>query len=429
MTARAAWIRVDVRSVNDGRVLVFSDPNTDRGKVEVEVEESDLEKARAEASGAIVRFREAVGGEPRPKGAAAALQELHDDMFTIATGTMASYRKLVDLREFLDVPRGWWNRQNAPVRVVEVVGRDDGFPFELLPLFDHRPITRGRALSRHELRKSARRFLGFTCVVRRLGRQRVATGPPLSSRPLNVSLMRHASLEGVRIEEEYFVKLGPQVVALDGPWPGPELDEDHVINGVGDALFDGRHRLIGPREKRMTQIHHFACHCVTDGDPLNDALVLAATGTGHRVVPLKRIVSGYGERDMRLRAAGEADPHDERAGSPPRGLVFLNACGTAAVNPARLTSFPRSFRNGHHRGVIGVETAIPDGAATMYSMCFYRQLLAGDSVGEAMVKARVRLLEEYGNPLGLLYTLYADPDLTVSDPVPEAELATPTLGI
>lgn len=55
-----------------------------------------------------------------------------------------------------------------------------------------------------------------------------------------------------------------------------------------------------------------------------------------------------------------------------RPLVFLNACGASAVDPATSGSFPKFFLAHRFLGVIGTETAIPDKVAATFSESFTR---------------------------------------------------------
>ncbi len=51
---------------------------------------------------------------------------------------------------------------------------------------------------------------------------------------------------------------------------------------------------------------------------------------------------------------------------------------------------------------------------------FYLNLIRGYPVGEAIYRSRWSLVKRYNNPLGILYTFYADPDIRVRKPEPEA---------
>ena len=72
--------------------------------------------------------------------------------------------------------------------------------------------------------------------------------------------------------------------------------------------------------------------------------------------------------------------------------------------------------------VVGPETLVPDKTAAEYARHFYRALFGRRTLGEAVVLARRDLLAERGNPLGLLYVLYGDPDVTIDKPIPHEVL-------
>jgi hypothetical protein len=78
------------------------------------------------------------------------------------------------------------------------------------------------------------------------------------------------------------------------------------------------------------------------------------------------------------------------------------------------TSFPRFFlQDNRNRGFIGTETNVPDAFAANFSRYFYSGLLNGLNLGEAIYEAKWAMLKNC-NPLGILYTNYADPELRVS---------------
>src|SRR5262249_16558101 len=103
-----------------------------------------------------------------------------------------------------------------------------------------------------------------------------------------------------------------------------------------------------------------------------------------------------------------------------RPLVFLNACRGAQVRPGAITSFPHFFlhpkKGCGSRGVIGTEANVPDYFAAAFSELFYLYLLSGDNLGEAIFNTKRHLLREQVNPLGILYTIYAYPNIRVQLP-------------
>jgi hypothetical protein len=99
--------------------------------------------------------------------------------------------------------------------------------------------------------------------------------------------------------------------------------------------------------------------------------------------------------------------------------VFLNACGSGDLDPAGANSFPELFlkKDFGFLGFIGTETIIPDEFAGLFSEVFYEYLLAGMSIGDALRAARWNLLKLHHNPLGIVYSLYAEPEIRVRHPV------------
>jgi hypothetical protein len=420
MTAHREVVTITVKPGVGGHLLEFKATKKTIKPVEVTLPGDKLETARSEVAYALERFMDEVTNELRPdhERVVRALRELHRRMFSIGGGLMkqgstgmAEIRKL-----FVQAWPSWKNPSaRVPLVIVQVEDKNgiaedvNYFPFELLPVFDHREVD-GIA-DRIGLVKYARRFLGSTCAVRRT-RGRLGDGKNLPSSPLLLTLLHHAGLPGAALETEFFDGARPHV-DVDGPWPQPGLSEDDVVNGVVNVLFDPRRRVLAKPNGDPVQIHHFACHCETWGASVDYALVLAGEDEEDRLVALHRLDSGYGDRLQDLEEHGSASKTRTDG-----ALVFLNACGSAFMDPARVTSFPQWFLRNGHRGVIGTETVIPDEVAAHYARCFYRELLTGTSLGSALVKARLHLLSEFGNPLGLLYVLYADPHITVEDPVP-----------
>ena len=68
--------------------------------------------------------------------------------------------------------------------------------------------------------------------------------------------------------------------------------------------------------------------------------------------------------------------------------------------------------------VTGVTTwsDVPDDVAFAMSWRFYEAFLRGETVGAALREARVRLLLEKKNPLGLPYTVYGDSRFRLTRP-------------
>jgi hypothetical protein len=96
---------------------------------------------------------------------------------------------------------------------------------------------------------------------------------------------------------------------------------------------------------------------------------------------------------------------------PPRPLVMLNGCRTAAVLPDKAMDLVTQFvRLAHAAGVIGTEITIFESLAQRFAECFLDELLKGSTLGAAIRHSRLVLLRD-GNPLGLAYVPFAMHDL------------------
>jgi CHAT domain len=313
-------------------------------------------------------------------------------------------------RLFVGAFPDWQHATEVPS--VEVEGPAEGLPFELMPVFDlSRPGTMD------DIEQFARRFLAFSTVVRRVpyisgGATKVGlgAGQRLENRPkLPITFLWYAPMSGARQEYEFFARRSAHI-ELNGPWPPPHLDSDTVLETLTDVLFDPARRFQPAAGGPHVQIQHFACHCDTGSDDPAEYELELAGGEGESW----RITLGELNMAFLDRQRGE------KATSRP--LVFLNACGSAHLDPWRVYSWPEWFMQNGHRGVIGTGTLIPDRAAARFAGFLYEALLSRRPLGEALVLARRRLLHEFGNPLGLLYVLYADPDIILDKPIPKESL-------
>jgi hypothetical protein len=96
----------------------------------------------------------------------------------------------------------------------------------------------------------------------------------------------------------------------------------------------------------------------------------------------------------------------------PQPVVFVNGCHTIAMDPRLILDFASTFVISlHAAGVIGTEITIFEPLACEFAEEWLRRFLVlGETVGEATLKTRLKLLKE-GNPLGLVYTAYTNPSL------------------
>ena len=89
----------------------------------------------------------------------------------------------------------------------------------------------------------------------------------------------------------------------------------------------------------------------------------------------------------------------------------MNACETGNLNPLYTSYFAKAFLKCGARGVVATECAVPDAFAADFAEQLYTHLLAGEPLGESLLAARRYFLENYHNPSGLLYSMYAPPTI------------------
>jgi hypothetical protein len=362
-----------------------------------------LDSARTEVSENLRQFKEDVGPRLAPGAdrVKRAFRELFSRTSVLAKRLMPhGSADLFRVRQLFEGAFPQW-RDYKGVPLVQVEGPASGFPFELLALFGG-PSPK----SVDDIALYARRFLAFSTAVWRVpyvvgAPGGVSSGQELQAQgPLPVSLIWYQPFAGAQREHKYFADR-PDLVELNGPWPELGMRAaDTVVEELGGVLYDPHRRFAHIDAGSELQIQHFACHGRTeDAHPAGYELTLAGGANEPWPIPL----------------AALDDDFDKRTDGIPRvrPLVFLNACGSGHIDPVRMYSWPHWFLQNGHRGVIGTETLVPDVVAARFSEFFYDELLAQRPLGAALVLARRKLLHEFMNPLGLLYVLYADPDLTV----------------
>ena len=141
---------------------------------------------------------------------------------------------------------------------------------------------------------------------------------------------------------------------------------------------------------RNLHVAHFACHAKPNkaGEPADESFLLLSNS-----FPVSL-------REFRVyELTLDGDP-----------LAILNACDTGVRDPLQTSSFVSTLLDCGARGVIATECEVPDVFAAVFAKHFYTRFLKGQKLGDAMLYMRRYLLRRYRNPLGLLYSLYADPD-------------------
>ena len=316
------------------------------------------------------------------------------------------------LKKFVQTSFTLWRTTGLVPRVGMYAPFEAMMPVELLPLLDESNLA---LVSVPQRRGAAfRRFLGFSsAVARRLTADvseddatREMYSNVLRSVPaLPMKLFHHgAELAAAAAELDYLMAASIGT-AVEGPWPEVVVNEAEAQGMAIGAMYNPS-RSFGSRPRLVPdQVQHYACHCEVDVDsPESSSIRLAGADSQEVSLTLKELAVGFSRLE---------ESSDSRRADVPMPLVFLNACGSSIVNARNSISFPRHFLYWRSRGVIGTEAAVPDQVASEFAQLFYRALLDGTPTGEALYWARLLLLERRGNPLGIIYSYFGDPSLTV----------------
>jgi CHAT domain len=102
---------------------------------------------------------------------------------------------------------------------------------------------------------------------------------------------------------------------------------------------------------------------------------------------------------------------------PSAPLVFVNACESGDLSPNFYDGFVPYFLAKGARGVIGTECKTPGLFASEWAQAFFDRFFTGEQLGTTILTLRRQFLAEHGNPLGLLYGVYCDPDTRVDPAV------------
>jgi len=93
--------------------------------------------------------------------------------------------------------------------------------------------------------------------------------------------------------------------------------------------------------------------------------------------------------------------------------VFINACESAQMSPAFYDGFVPYFMAKGARGVVGTECQTPALFAAEWAERFFERFLGGEALGELFLGLRQDFLNQYGNPLGLMYAVHCDGDTQI----------------
>lgn len=317
-------------------------------------------------------------------------------------------------------PSPGWDPNSLAPKVIQVktsVGY--GLPIDLLPLLD--PMTPRPVENLNDLGRTAASFLGFSAIVKR-----TFGDPP--KRPLRIDNTdsfplkmfwdgRSDRLPTANKAKRFFEESGPYFDLKGGPWPNGQesKDVDKFCEEVVQYLGNPETSIDGQTGHRPDQLCYFFCHCDTSAPNSNDHVLYLGNDkrfSGQRPVTLRCLKDGLWQLNLRNLALGR-EPG-------PRPLVFLNACASASLNPAAATSFPKLFLSEDmgFLGFIGTEASVPDAFGSEFAEVFFREFVGGLPLGRALHAARWYMLKTWKSPLGILYTLFAEPEIETRTKVP-----------
>ena len=312
---------------------------------------------------------------------------------------------------------GWDFNPLAP-KIIEIrTSLDYGIPFDLLPLFDldkPRPVN-----TMDDVARVAGAFLGFSSVVKRH-----FPGISLDYRTLRidnldsfaVKMFWNVSLPGAHAAKSFFVENGLHFDLKGGPWPnGTEAkDEFAFCEEVARFLSDPNTSFDGDTRHGKDHLCYFYCDCDTSSGNYEDHALFLGSGKWYRshcpvrLYNLKDELHLHNQKNLRAGRVFASRP-----------LVFLNACGSASLDPSSAGSFPELFLSGNmgFLGYIGTEATVPEVFGRIFAEVFYRNFVGGLPLGQALYKTRWYMLRKFRSPLGLLYTLFADPEIEVRNKI------------
>jgi hypothetical protein len=174
-------------------------------------------------------------------------------------------------------------------------------------------------------------------------------------------------------------------------------DLERLYSGAQVSIdyFDDRKRVLQSLKHGSEHVYYFFCH----GEIAHDEFRLKLGPSGH---------PGY-------ISANNLNPPEDGWHDAVHPLIILNGCETMAVTPELLHGFMGTLRHMGAAGIVGSEIPVYTRLARPFGCLILRQLIAGQSIGEAFLEAR-RHLQRQGNPLGLAYSFYALSSLHLHDP-------------
>ncbi|MGN8070964.1 CHAT domain-containing protein [Mucilaginibacter sp. 22184] len=278
-------------------------------------------------------------------------------------------------------------------------------PFEFLPVFDFEWNMDVR--NADDLFRACAKFSGFSAVICRqlfdvpaLQADAYCNGVIANTAGLNIRFFNHQGLSFSDREKQDLAVLDN--VNIIDPWPANVPNDAAFQNILATQLMNS------PDD----HIQHLACHADTQSHNVaNHSIAVSYPSLDF----LRRPRRKNGEISFgSLESFFASGPAKLKNQCYP--LIFMNACAAAKISPVGVSSFPKLFHQNGNRGFIAPEIPVPDELAYQFSVLFYGYLVKGEILSFAIHKARKDILRSMNSPLGIIYTIYANPSLRVDRP-------------
>lgn len=405
LSTLAPSVRITIRPTNSTKALLVEAENLP--SISIGSEES-LRRLLQDQTNFRTRLESfklhgAISGELPWAKAEAALRELRSLSIMVVDRLLdADYAALPKLQSLFERAFEAPRRANLPPIVQITSPQSDvvlnSIPFELLPV--QTPPRDEKVADHLALGMALDRYLGFSAIIARdFGPVGAGTVFSLRSGRLPIKVFWNSTLKNAESEVKFFASR-LETFEIEGPWP---TESSFAVDRTGiveqQILFPSL-RLDGSSREPPDQIQHFVCHCDTFGPSPDYSFTLGLDSKQHSV-------SLANLHDWQIDAASKGG-----LSNCEMPLVFLNACGGAAMDPQQVGSFVRFFLNNKNRGFIGTMTLIPDMFASKFAELFYIGLARDRiTVGEAIYRSRRTLAKVYRNPLGILYMHFGRSEL------------------
>lgn len=342
---------------------------------------------------------------PSRQRAATSLNEIRGLGRTLLTALLGARRGYF-VRQFIDFFEAVERRTPGGVTPVLTVDSPVNVPFELMPVVgDENQIVPADAFGLAD--QCVSRFLGLRFVIHRFGQ---STRPGPNNLALRVSGER-STVALAPYWNEKVGKVRAEVAELTGfgylSVRDPQPDRSTLVQASPKEHIA---RLLIRDRLDREEIVHVAAHCEA---PDSDPAVLHAMVFGVKTYPWKFETVRVSLSD--LANAEENLWYGDRPGLPDGPLAFLNACRTAGNSFSDYTSIPDMLLDAYYRAVVSPLVSVNSAPATVMARYFYEALGERRTVGGALRWARVKLLEEHGNPLGLAYCCHGESRLRITE--------------